>query len=215
MAKLDGIALGLVGAGALFTYAGLSGKSIPGALQALIQGKSPAAAPQTQPITGTSSVPDVPIGGGSATGQQIATDALAYQGHAYDFGGSPGLNGEGPWDCSSFANWVIGHDLGLAIPGVPAGSYDGSTHGPPTGAWLLWTGVTRVPLAQMQAGDIPCWQTHMGIATGPDSMISAEDPANGTRVATGNLSGFIPGEVLFVLRLKATLAPSSGSGGKR
>lgn len=214
MARIDGVSLGAVFAGSLFVYAGLTGKSVPAAVQAIVQGRSPATAPQSQPITGGAVVPDVPIGGGSATGQQIATDALAYQGHCYSFGGAPGTSGTGCWDCSSYVNWVIGHDLGLAIPGIPAGGYDGSSHGPPTGAWLLWGGVTRIPKAQAQAGDIFCWETHMGIATGPDSMISAEDPANGTRVAAGNIAGFIPGEVLFVLRLKATLPPIS-AGGKR
>jgi hypothetical protein len=42
--QLDGIAFGLVGAGAGLLYAGVKGKSIPALIQGFVQGKSPAAA---------------------------------------------------------------------------------------------------------------------------------------------------------------------------
>lgn len=186
-------------------------------LKAVVQGRDPrTAAAGANAITGTVSpvVPDAPAGG-TATGQQIAADALAYQGHLYKYGGAPGTNGQNPWDCSSFVNYVLAHDLGLSIPPVPPFN-DGASHGPNTILWLAWTGVTRIPLKDAGAGDIFCWQTHMGIATGPDSMISAQGPDGtpSTVVATGNIAGFMPGEVLFVLRLKETLQPS-GSGGRK
>jgi hypothetical protein len=52
--RIDGIALASIGAGALFLYAGIKGKSIPAALQAIVQGKSPATVPQSAPISQTS-----------------------------------------------------------------------------------------------------------------------------------------------------------------
>ena len=45
MAGVDGIALGSVGAGALFLYAGIKGKTVLGTVQALVKGQSPSAAP--------------------------------------------------------------------------------------------------------------------------------------------------------------------------
>ena len=123
-------------------------------------------------------------------------------GHPYIYGGNSNvIDG---WDCSSFANWVIGHDEGLAIPGGSwaAETANGSQHGPATGSWLIWTGCTTIGhdgnLAQ--PGDLAVWQTHMGICTGPNQMVSAQDPANGTRVSA--INGFIP-EILFIRRLKA------------
>jgi cell wall-associated NlpC family hydrolase len=208
---VPGVPLALVAGGGVLIYSGVENRPVADIFRSLAAGRPPQPGPfPAGPLIVS---PDSPSGG-TATGQQIAADALAYQGHCYTYGGAPGTDGTGCWDCSSFCNWVIGHDLGLAIPGFAGGTYTGATHGPPTGAWLLWTGVTRIRVADAGAGDVFCWQTHMGIATGPDSMISAEDPQNGTRVATGNIATFMPGEVLFVLRLKAALPPA-GSGGRK
>jgi hypothetical protein len=51
--KISGTALGAIFAGAVFMYAGIKGKSIPAAVQAVVQGKSPATAASTAAITGT------------------------------------------------------------------------------------------------------------------------------------------------------------------
>jgi cell wall-associated NlpC family hydrolase len=48
-----------------------------------------------------------------------------------------------------------------------------------------------------QAGDLCCWQTHIGICTGSGQMISAQDPALGTGVSNIELAG----EILFVRRI--------------
>jgi hypothetical protein len=52
--RIDGIALASIGAGAVFLYAGIRGKSILAALQAIVQGKSPSTAAQSAPIAQTS-----------------------------------------------------------------------------------------------------------------------------------------------------------------
>lgn len=210
--RLDGIALGSIAAGAVLTYAGIRGKSIPSLIQGFVQGTSPAAAAKANQITGTSASGLVSATGtapAGAAGSTISADALQYKGAGYVWGGAP-AQGVGNWDCSSFTNWVCGHDEGLAIPGYSAGTYTGASHGPVTGEWLAWTGLTTVGHdgKVAQAGDIAVWQTHMGICLGPDSMISAQTPSSGTQISS--INGFIP-EILFIRRYKP-FVPGPGRG---
>jgi hypothetical protein len=58
---VNGIALGCVAGGALFLYAGITGKDIPEAIRATITGQGPGAAQVKYPIT-------APAGGGSGSG---------------------------------------------------------------------------------------------------------------------------------------------------
>lgn len=221
MAELDGLALGAAAAGSLFIYAGIKGYSVPHALQSLIKGQAPGTGQAAQPLTAPQGAgsPVSLSSLGSGSGSAIAADALRYEGTPYTWDGAPGtqpmVNGIGPHDCSSLANWVYGHDMGLAIPGYGIGTYDGSSHGPPTGLWLIWTGCTTVGHDgnQAQAGDLAVWQTHMGICLGPDQMLSAQTEATGTQISA--INGFIP-EILFIRRMKAVegitslhVAPSS------
>jgi cell wall-associated NlpC family hydrolase len=202
MAGLNVAALTAVGAGGVLVYAGWKGVSVPGALRAIIGGHTPASAPASAPITAAAyaTVPGAIAGAaGSPAAAAIAADALRYQGAGYVYGGAP-ARGIGIWDCSSFANWVIGRDLGGAIPGYAAGTYTGAAHGPATGDWLLWSGAQHIPRAQLAAGDIACWQSHMGIAISNTQMISARNSRDGTGVS--GIDGFISGEVLFCLRLR-------------
>jgi len=110
----------------------------------------------------------------------------------------PGAVEASPYDYSA-AGLRVAERLGLPIPGYPAGAYTGSSHGPATGEWMVWSGLTTVGHngSVAQAGDLAVWQTHMGICLGPNSMISAQDPANGTQVSA--INGFIP-ELLFIRR---------------
>ena len=74
---IDGIALASIGAGALFLYAGIRGKSIPAALQAIVQGKSPATVPQSAPIAETSGNETGATAGTSVTGVNIPAGVAA------------------------------------------------------------------------------------------------------------------------------------------
>src|SRR5258707_11005331 len=76
MAGGQGVALGSVGAGALFLYAGISGQSALVALRGLIRGQRPAGIPAPGPAAsaGTTAVPS----GGSA--QQALQQAAASHG---------------------------------------------------------------------------------------------------------------------------------------
>ena len=221
MAKIPGLPVAFIALGGVLVWSGVENEPVTAVLRSLASGKAPAkggpetfATPGTSTIGTSSTVPGAVIGGGSATGVAIANAAVQYAGHCYAYGGAPGTDGKSCWDCSSFVNWVVGHDLGMAIPGIAGGTYTGASHGPPTGAWLLWTGATTIGHSSgvAQAGDILVYQTHMGICTGPNQMISAEKPSQGT--AESGIDGMTQSlhELLFVRRLKAELAGTGVSG---
>ena len=66
--SVDAAGLAAVAAGSVFLYAGIKGYSVTQAIQYVIQGKSPAALPQTAPIgTPASSSSDTSGSGGSGT----------------------------------------------------------------------------------------------------------------------------------------------------
>lgn len=142
----------------------------------------------------------------------IAAAARASIGHCYIYGGAPGRNGQACWDCSSAVNFWVGVEAGAAIPGFPPGTYDGSVHGPSTLGWLGWLGigVFGITRAQVVAGDIMCWQTHMGVAVSNTDMISALNPGPTTEQTP--IDGLIPGETLNPLRLHAVDPGVTGIG---
>lgn len=194
--KVSGIALFSIATGSIFVWSGLKGWSVLNTVADIITGKKPSANNSNlYPLTSASNGQGY-AGGNSST---IASQALTYRGHAYKYGGAPGLNGIQPWDCSSFVNWVIGHDLGMAIPGYSAGQYDGSVHGPPTGSWAVWNGLTHIQQSQVQEGDLIIWFNHMGIAINNTQMISALDPQLGTQVSA--IQGAASGPILVYGRL--------------
>jgi len=131
----------------------------------------------------------------------IASAALRYQGASYVFGGIPS-HGIGQWDCSSFVNWVVGHDLKMAIPGYSPGTYNGQTHGPVVLDWATWSGASthKGPPAR---GDLCVWPGagaggHVGIAVSGTQMISALNHSEGTK--TTGITGFGPRGVAVVFR---------------
>lgn len=141
-------------------------------------------------------------------GEYIAQVVISHIGQQYVWGGAPGRNFLGGWDCSSCVNSCVGGIAGQSIPGFPNGSYDGTAHGPNTTSWFDDIGNTTgtIDRSMVDAGDIMLWQTHMGIAIDNVHMVSAEDPAQGTQ--RGIIDGFMPGETLTCLRL-----PGVGKGG--
>jgi len=186
--KFSGIAVGSIAAGGIFVYAGIKGYSIPNTIKVLISGKNPAVQAQTTGLTGTSSIGDTSGATGSASGSAIASDALKYVGQRYIYGGP---STPGKWDCSSFVSYVLGHDLGLAIPGGNWASVtaNGTQHGPDSSAYMSFG--TSVPLSSAQPGDIVATADHMGIVIGNGQMVSAQDPQLGTGI--GNYTSGFPG----------------------
>lgn len=187
--------------GTLVLFSGIKGATIADTVSAVLSGNL--SVQNTEPITVTNSATPgnsvTPIGSPSS----IVSDALTYNHDNYVFGGIPGTakghnNGT---DCSGFVNMIVGRDLGLPIPGYPAGKYDGSSHGPVTQVWLLWDGAKTIPLTDCQPGDLACFQTHMGIfVDSGQHFISALDTKDGVLVTT--IAGGSPsGEKLYVRRL--------------
>ena len=194
--EIDGLALGTLFAGSLFTYAGIKGYSIPHALQSLVSGQAPGSGGQQYPIT-TNNVPSSQ----GISGSPLAQDLLNYVGKApYKWGGG---NPQG-WDCSGAVNYCANHDMGLPIPLYPKPhSFTGASHGPPTLGWLAWApaNMLHITSANVQAGDIVIWQTHMGIAINHTQYVSAYDTQEGTVVH--NIHGGGPvGEVATFWRYK-------------
>jgi hypothetical protein len=107
----------------------------------------------------------------AATGGQIVSTALRYNGHPYTWGGSP----PGQFDCSSFVDMIL--DMNH-VP-VPGGWHIGQGHGPTTVSWLR-SGTPRVPFSQMQQGDIFDTGSHMGFVTGKGTGFAARSTAKGT-----------------------------------
>jgi cell wall-associated NlpC family hydrolase len=207
-AAISGLALSYMTVGAVLVWSGVENQTIGNSITSLVQGKAPAPGPQSSVVsallTSTASQPQAASEGseGSVTSSLLANDALAFVGHKYVYGGAPGTNAQNGWDCSSFMNYVIGAQNKMAIPGYAAGTYNGSVHGPPTGAWLLWNGVTGISKASLEPGDLIVWQTHMGMCTGSGNMVSALNASLGTRETTIS-GGAPPGEVAFYKRLVA------------
>ena len=188
-----GIYFSALGAGILLFWSGFRGWGIVATLQDIITGKQPHGPAINAPENVNPLTSQAAGGAVAASGNAIADDALQYKGHAYSYGGAPGKDGSKPWDCSSFCNWVLSHDLGLAYPG--AGQYDGTSHGPPTGSWGAWFIGRRMTvkggIANAQAGDVVVWTGHMGIAIGGGQMVSALNHQLGTLVTPiqGNGNG--------------------------
>lgn len=136
------------------------------------------------------------------TPAELVSTAEASLGHCYAWGGAVGVQGLACTDCSGMCNNWYGRIWKLAIPDFPAGTYDGSEHGPSTIGWLDSIGsiVNVMPRSEAQGGDIACWQTHMGMCVDNTDFISAANPTQGTIKAP--IDGFIPGETLYILRVK-------------
>lgn len=186
---INGIALSSVAIGSVLVWSGIKGWNLTATIGQIITGKVPKG---TEVYTLTSA----DISGGSVGG--IAGDAISHIGHSYSYGGAPGKNGTDPWDCSSMVNWIVGHDAGHSIPG--ANSYDGSSHGPPTGMWGVWPGLQHIKASEVQANDIIVWAAHMGIAVSNTEMVSALNSREGTKRTP--IAGYGNGPILCYGRLK-------------
>jgi cell wall-associated NlpC family hydrolase len=186
-------------------------------LKAVLQGKPlPDATGQTPAAAIAGSIGSQAGGGGqaagiipgAASGNAISADAMRYVGQGYVWGGRADRPGD--WDCSSFASYVLGHDLGLALPGGKWGDpgFPPASHGPTTLNYLLFG--QPVNLGDAQPGDLVVSTVHMGIVIGGGKMISAQDPQLGTGVA-GYLSGF-PGGTPHVRRVSASTGTTQAPG---
>lgn len=184
---INGVALGSLAVGSVFTYAGIKGFSIPEAIQSIVQGRSPVTLSNKYPVDPPVDLPAAAgggqVGAGSATGQAIANKALSYKGTGYVWGGR--ADRPGNWDCSSFVSYVLGHDFGMTLPG---GHHFGDPGFPPHSHGPVTTDFYRVgqqiSREQVQAGDLVIWHPHIGIAISNTTMVSARSHTLGTGTST-------------------------------
>lgn len=144
------------------------------------------------------------------SGAVIANAAVRYRGSPYRWGGGGPFPTPGG-DCSGLVNWVLGHDLGLTLPGGVK-NFNGGSHGPVVLAYAAWTSAKRV--SSPQQGDLCIWAGpsaagHIGIAISATQMISALDQAQG--VAVTPIKGHGPPSPFMVKRI--TAAAQGGAGG--
>lgn len=139
----------------------------------------------------------------TVSGAAIADAALRYKGEGYVYGGTGSRPGD--WDCSSFVTYVLGHDLGMAVPGGSWASVTGrgTVHGPVVTSYATWSGAVTVPAGQAAEGDLVLFVGlgtggHMGIVLGPDKMVSALDSSQGTLVSP--IQGYGPAGAPIVYR---------------
>jgi cell wall-associated NlpC family hydrolase len=180
----SGLALGLAVAGGVVLYSGLRNATVADTLKGILKGQLPQGA-QQQTALGSAIAAATTAAAQSAAGivpgvtppgdaGGIVEDAKRYLGVPYKWAASSPTG----MDCSGFVNWVIGHDLGLPIPGHPDGHYSG--HGPVTGDWYTWPGATTIGGIDAAPGDLVCWPSHIGIYVGNGQMIDA--PTFGEKV---------------------------------
>lgn len=198
-----GLSLGTVGVivlGSTLAYSGLKGKGFSAVVRNLIAGKDPRTVPVTGAImlTNTSSVNTQTAAYTTGGNSSIVAAARKYIGVPYNWAHANPKDG---WDCSGYCNYVLGHDLGMTLP-LGIKNFDGSWHGPVTGNYLLWTGATTIPRSQSAPGDLAVWPTHMGIVTGPNSMLNAY--SRGRPTDETPIDGWgPPGEPLTIRRINA------------
>ena|SRR5690348_4156457 len=135
-------------------------------------------------------MPGVAAPGAPASAAAIASAALKYAGAGYTYGGR--ADHPGDWDCSSFVSYVLGHDLGMTLPGGKRYGDPGmppNAHGPVVVDYASWSGATTLPSGTVpQAGDLAVWPGlgpvgHVGIAVSATEMVSALDHVDGTLVS--------------------------------
>jgi cell wall-associated NlpC family hydrolase len=186
-----GIAVAYSVVGGVLLYSGVKGAKITDTVGAALSGDFTTlnAAKPSEPITAQndsgstpSTAPATPAGG-SANGQQILGDAMKYNGHKYVFGGAS--NPTTGWDCSSFASYVLGHDLNMTLPGNKswaALTNSGKSHGPVADEFAHTPGFKKVGTdpTKGQPGDLLVWTGHVGFSTGNGGMFSAFTTQQGT-----------------------------------
>jgi cell wall-associated NlpC family hydrolase len=183
MAKDIGFSIAYCAVGGILLFSGIKGSTLSDTAKGVLSGNI-ASIQDTEPIQvnnisgSTSNTP-----GATASGNQILQDAMQYNGHKYVYGGPS--NPTDGWDCSSFASYVLGHDLNMKLPGNKTwaqATNNGSSHGPVASEFTTTPGFTKVgdsPL-NAQPGDLLVWSGHVGFSTGSGGMFSAYDTQSGT-----------------------------------
>ena len=171
-----GIALAMYVAGTVLIMAGLRNATVADTLRSLLRGQPIPSGPSDLPrrITGAAETTGRAIAeatanfaGGTITGAAVADTARSYIGVPYRWAGEDPSG----WDCSGFVTWVLTKH-GVKLP---------SNHHTVSAQFYVWPGAITLPRAAAQPGDLVCWVSHVGIATGPDTMVNAPGIGKYTR----------------------------------
>ena len=193
---ISGLGVAMAASGAFLMYAGIRDVPLLEGARELLAGKLPAGNPPTQTVIDWNAGSELgaTVGGVvQRAGQLVASAQLngaivqaarKYVGIMYHFGGAQNPNAG--FDCSGLVNWVLGHDLGLTLPGQHSPGFAGTSHGPVTTDYFNWSGAKTVSRSDIQAGDLLCGGGHIGIATGGNMYIDA--PTFGERVHETTIS---------------------------
>lgn len=191
---IPGFAIFLTAIGGIVAYSGVRGISVSAAARNLLAGVSPESVPK---IASGAVEWNTGVDSAHSSTSGIVATAMRYVGVMYNWAHANPTVG---WDCSGFCNWVLGHDLGMTLPGGIK-NFNGTWHGPPAAMWYVTTLATSIPRSEIQPGDLCVWPTHMGIAVDSDHMINAYQTGHPTQV-TGIDDMAPPGELLRVRRLR-------------
>jgi cell wall-associated NlpC family hydrolase len=183
---MKGMPVAYCAVGGILLFSGIKGSTLSDTMKGLLSGNI-SSIQDTEPISVSNSASgnsggSTPVGA-TASGNQILSDAMRYNGHKYVFGGPS--NPTSGWDCSSFASYVLGHDLNMTLPGNKdwaVATNNGSSHGPVADEFANTPGFTKVSDSPKNAnpGDLLVWTGHVGFSTGNGGMFSAYDTAKGT-----------------------------------
>lgn len=171
---VDGVALGAVAVGSVFVYAGVKGYSIPEAVQAVVQGRSPATLTNRYPISHEVAGGLVDAAGAIAgasgsvleVARQVQATGAGQAGYCWGGGHSGNPCSARCFDCSGYVSCVLNR------LGVLKGSMT-------TNGFLAWSGATTVPYADRQPGDIAVNTKHMGIVVDASTLLAARCTACG------------------------------------
>lgn len=112
-------------------------------------------------------------GGGSSIGSSIASYGLQFLGNSYVYGGNSLTNGI---DCSGFVNQLYAA-YGYSVPR--------------SSSQLAQSGSSVSGLDQAEAGDVICYDGHVGIYLGDGTIVHASNEKDGIKVSDVNASGDI------------------------
>jgi cell wall-associated NlpC family hydrolase len=176
---ISGVAILLGLAGGVLVASGLRNASVADTLRATIRAQPIPSQPSQIDATRlaiqggrniASNVADF-IGQGSGAGDRVANTARNQLGIMYRWGGHTPAG----FDCSGLVSYCLLQN-GIKIPSPPHTTAAG---------FYAWSGAVNIPRNLCAPGDLVCWVSHIGIATGRDTLVHA--PTFGQRVREQNI----------------------------
>jgi cell wall-associated NlpC family hydrolase len=204
---LSGKGVALATVGGLFVYAGLTKQGLTGAFRALASGHPPgistsssSAANNAAALTAlgagaAAGVQALLPSGGSTIGPELVAAAQSFQSDLYS---QTKRWQVGYSDCSSFVGKSFAK-IGITPPGAST-----------TLSYLAWSKLTKIPAADVGAGDLLCNSTHVVIAINSTTAIGQENPS--INVQVGSFSDLMAGTGTYVvLRYNGAAAASAAA----